>query len=331
LNSRPIKVLFILGWGRSGTTILDNVLGEVDGFFSAGELRYIWQRGFMGSGTCGCGRPVTQCEIWSAVQKTAFGGTGLRPSEVVRRQSEVVRVRHTWRLLRQRRGSPRRHAGLQSYIDAAARLYSAVAEVTGARVIVDSSKRPSDGALLRLIPEVTEYYVHMVRDPRAVAYSWQRRKPLTNHDPTKLMRSHGPVSSSLQWIGWNQAARSLLSREGPGRSLVVRYEDFVAHPRETLVAIAELVGERPAKLPLLDEGTTARLGTNHTVSGNPSRFQNGLVHLRNDDEWAIRQRPLDRALTSAVTLPWLRRYGYPARVGTGADPGTPPHMDRAVH
>lgn len=40
-----VKVLYIAGWGRSGSTILDNVLGQVEGFFSGGELSYLWERG----------------------------------------------------------------------------------------------------------------------------------------------------------------------------------------------------------------------------------------------------------------------------------------------
>ena len=38
------RVLYILGWGRSGSTVLGNILGEVDGFFCAGELHYLWER-----------------------------------------------------------------------------------------------------------------------------------------------------------------------------------------------------------------------------------------------------------------------------------------------
>jgi len=32
------KVLFITGRGRSGSTILDNLLGQLDGFFSLGQV-----------------------------------------------------------------------------------------------------------------------------------------------------------------------------------------------------------------------------------------------------------------------------------------------------
>jgi hypothetical protein len=33
-----VKVLYILGGSRTGSTIVDNVLNEVDGFFSGGEI-----------------------------------------------------------------------------------------------------------------------------------------------------------------------------------------------------------------------------------------------------------------------------------------------------
>ena len=39
--SAPIKVVYITGAGRSGTTLLDILLGELDGFFSAGEMRWL--------------------------------------------------------------------------------------------------------------------------------------------------------------------------------------------------------------------------------------------------------------------------------------------------
>ena len=49
-------VVYIVGWGRSGSTLLTAVLGELDGAFAAGELRMLWGRGVIGRRLCGCGR-----------------------------------------------------------------------------------------------------------------------------------------------------------------------------------------------------------------------------------------------------------------------------------
>ena len=39
-----LKVLYIAGWGRSGSTILQNMLGEIEGFQPLGELYSIGRR-----------------------------------------------------------------------------------------------------------------------------------------------------------------------------------------------------------------------------------------------------------------------------------------------
>ena len=112
-SSEPrVKVLYIMGWGRSGSTIMDNLLGGIDGFFSVGELGYLWERGLVEGRRCGCGRLLRDCEVWSEVLREGFGaalGGEVDPEEIVAWQRDVVRVRHTWRLLR---FSPEQPTGL---------------------------------------------------------------------------------------------------------------------------------------------------------------------------------------------------------------------------
>lgn len=312
-----IKVLYILGWGRSGSTIIDNLLGELDGFFSAGELNYLWQRGLLERRRCGCGALVTECPVWSAVLRSAFGQPltdHVSPAEVVRWQRDTVRVRHTWNLLRYARGATTGRTALDAYARVAGRLYAAIADVTGARVIVDSSKRPSDAAFLRLVPGISPYFVQLVRDPRAVAYSWRRRKAQLDRDRPADMVQHGPIDSTLSWLGWNLAGDALRLRHGRARSAVVRYEDFVRDPRTTLVTMTRLVGEGSPSLPL-EGARTAHLARNHTVSGNPSRFKTGTIELREDREWLSRQDGFDRLAATSLALPLLHRYGYRVRPG----------------
>ena len=58
-----LKVLYLLGSSRTGSTLLDNILGEFDGFFSAGEVRFLWRR-LLENRRCGCGQPIGGCEVW---------------------------------------------------------------------------------------------------------------------------------------------------------------------------------------------------------------------------------------------------------------------------
>ena len=129
------------------------------------------------------------------------------------------------------------------------------------------------------------------------------------------MRRHGAVDSTLGWIYWNLAAEAVSNRHGNGKSMRLRYEDFMSSPQHVLRALADLVGERPAQLPFVAD-RTVQLGGNHTVSGNPSRFKVGVVELRDDDEWRARQGKLDHIIVTSMALPFLRRYGYAVRPAT---------------
>lgn len=313
------KVLAVIGYTRSGSTILDNILGELTGFFSAGELHNLWGRGLLEGRRCGCGRAVPQCEVWSEVLGRAFADATPRPEQVIGWRQRALRTRHTWKLLRKVPGGRSGSAAVDAYARVAAALYRAITAVTGARVIVDSSKRPSDAALLRLLPGLDPFFVHLVRDPRAVAYSWRRQKPELDGSRTEEMPQRGLVRSAAEWAAVNLAADAVRRRE-PFRSILLRYEDLVAEPRSALERITELLGEAAVELPLLDDHTV-RLSPNHTVSGNPSRFATGAVRIQADDEWMWRLDAGSRTVATAVAWPLLRRYKYPALPSRGPNVG----------
>jgi hypothetical protein len=303
----PIKVLYIAGWGRSGSTLLDNLLGQVSGFFSTGELRYIWERGVIGEWVCGCGRPVKECEVWSIVLSRLREDPTIPDARTILDwQRKVTRFRHTTRLLSLESAHVVRNALLASYADVVGKLYSAIVDVTGARVVVDSSKRPSDAAVLALVPNLEVFVVHLVRDPRAVAYSWQKRQPGIDR--------HGVAESTASWVAWN-AATERLRRTMPDRSTLVRYETFVKSPEATLRRIIELVGEDPGEETPI-EGNTFHVTGTHTVSGNPARFRSGSVMVSPDTQWQKNLKPAQRRTATAIALPLLQRYGYSVR-GTG--------------
>ena len=70
----PPQVLYVGGWGRSGSTLLSHLLGRLPEMVAVGELRYVWQAGVSGNELCGCGQPFDECPFWVAVGEEAFGG-----------------------------------------------------------------------------------------------------------------------------------------------------------------------------------------------------------------------------------------------------------------
>lgn len=158
-----MKLLYVLGRGRSGSTVFANVLGELNGFFSGGEIRSFWDPVVLNESTCGCGSPIRDCPVWSHALARL---SDVDIQEVSAWQQDIVREHQTYRLLRYRR--TQRWRVLEKYAEVMSRLYDALSEVTGARVIVDSSKRPSYAAFLRSVPGLDPYYIHLVREPPGI-------------------------------------------------------------------------------------------------------------------------------------------------------------------
>jgi hypothetical protein len=300
-----VKVLYIIGSSRCGSTILSNTLGELDGFFSGGEIRFLWSRVLQGR-KCGCGRRVDECPVWKSVLPS-----GGRDRQAIQALDEVQRadlaLRHSPSLVRRSPKKLLRSRELASYVGAMAEIYRQLGDIAGTRVVVDSSKRPSNASTLRLIPGIDPYLIHLVRDARGVAHSRLRRK--ANPDGAGEMPIVSPWVNAVDWTATNLAAEDLRRRWPQHRSLLLRYEDFVAEPKVAIDRVAEFVGERIGTDPFVD-AHSVELGPNHTVSGNPDRFQRGRVTLRADMEWVDRMRPADRIITVALTLPLLLRYRY---------------------
>ena len=309
-----MKVLYIIGWGRSGSTLLDNLLGGIDGFFSGGEIRNLWKEGLIERRVCGCGRSVDECPVWSGVLERV--GTRLSrrlgPREIMEHEHGGARTRHTWSILRQVRNNEL-NGRAAAYREIIREVYLATFEVTGARVLVDSSKVPAQAALLASMSDLEAHYLHLVRDPRASAYSWKRHKARKDLDESEEMPRFGLVKNGLSWLEFNLGAEAIQRSSGVRSFTLLRYEDFIAKPRAAVGRIVEAIGESPRELPISDD-RTAHLTGNHAVSGNPSRFTTGEVEIKSDDEWRWKQAKVDRLVTTSLVLPLLRRYGYQVRV-----------------
>ncbi len=311
-KNRKTKVLYVAGWGRSGSTILGRILGQVEGFFSVGELRLIWERGLIRNWLCGCGVSFRECPVWSEVVSRAFGDVSHAGAQrMIDLREGGLRTRH---LLTPARSKFLRtrvdYAG--DYLRALEKLYHTVRDVSQSRIIVDTSKSPSYGYVLKNIPGIDLYVLHLVRDPRAVAYSWgHRRKPRMDRkdEPNNLMSRQGLVRSSLAWDARNLATEGAFGRE-PERYTLLRYEDFVEDPRGVVGSILRFVGEDEVGSPFGGEREVA-LEASHTFSGNPDRFQGGTVKIEPDKEWKRSLSVARRAGVAALTWPGLVRYGYP--------------------
>jgi hypothetical protein len=308
-------VLNIVGYGRSGSTLLDLVLGQLPGFTSVGELTFLWERGVIGNQLCGCGEPFGDCRFWQDVGGEAFGGWERVDAAAMLSLKRSVERQRLIPLMAAPRVARRYQARLGTYADVLRTVYEAVRTVAGARVVVDSSKLPSNAFLLRRVPGLDVRYAHLVRDSRGVAFSWQRRvvRPEITGSTTYMPR-YGALRASAEWAFHNLLLHSL-----GGRRALLTYENLVRDPRRNVASVLEQLGLPAADHDLAFIGPdSVDLEPTHSVAGNPMRFVHGPVELRLDEDWRAGMRPGSRRLVSALTWPLLGRYGYLTRSESGA-------------
>jgi UDP-N-acetylglucosamine transferase subunit ALG13 len=305
-----VRVVFIAGAGRSGSTLLERMLGQVEGCCSVGELVHLWERGLAENNRCGCGEAFHSCGFWSAVGEEAFGGWDtLNPTDVLGLKRRVDRHRYI-PLLAAPRASHEYGERLGRFALLLERLYGAIARVSGCDLIIDSSKSSSYVMILRRVAGIDLRLLHMTRDSRGVAYSATKRvlRPEVT-DRHQYMPTYGPTRSAVDWTVYNLLFEAVGATGVP--SIHLRYESLLRDPRRQLRRVLRFGGMTipPDALGFLGNGSV-ELGVNHTVSGNPMRFRSGTVSLRLDDEWRTQLQRRDLAGVTAVTAPLLRRYGY---------------------
>lgn len=106
-----------------------------------------------------------------------------------------------------------------------------LSKMTGCRIFIDSSKAPAFARTLHKLPDVDLYVLNLVRDPRAVACSWYKRKRSISNI----------VKNARDW----RRRQETLERWGAAlgdRFMAVRYEDLASSPQPTIAAIAEWAG-----------------------------------------------------------------------------------------
>lgn len=306
MNAPRPRVLYIAGDARSGSTILDALLGSQPGIVATGELHMLLVDDFGGPRVCACGRRMEGCPLWGPVlRRWSAGLTPHQPSDYLRLQDRFERLRGLLRLLWH---SSHRSASFENYTRWTADLMNAIAEIASANIVADSAKNPMRALAFLRGGAIEMTLVHLVRDPRGVA--WSKRKLLRWRGLAPWLRN--PVAivlrAALDWTFANLFTEIVASRHNNVPYVRIRYEDLMQDPAGVLARVGEVAG---INLAALGERAAAgeAFGFGHIMAGNPARGR-GPRPLAKDVDWQSSAPGWVRHVVWAICGLQARRYGY---------------------
>ena len=309
IDSTDVDIVFVGGWGRSGSTLLTRMLAEVPGFVAVGEVRDVFLRGIIEDRVCGCGERFSACDFWQAVGDDAYGGWNqLSVTRVKELRALTDKPWHVPALIKPGLRKTTDEA-VEEYGQLFSALYQSIKKITGADYIVDASKIASYGAILQRTEGLSPRFVHLVRDPRGTLNSWMKQVRMTDDlDRARYMPRYNTVSGAARYMGYN-AEMHAVGAKSP--SMLMRYEDLVIQPEEKIREILSFLGvAEDSDLSHFLGPDGVKLGVNHTIAGNPMRHESGWIPLRPDESWRDKMPKNKQLAIAAMTLPLLKKYEY---------------------
>ncbi len=302
MNNKKIKIVFIIGSGRSGTTLLDRILGQYPKAFSVGELNFIWRNSFIENQLCGCGKNFKECEVWNSIIKFA---TECIEFDVEKLDNLQNKYANTLKFIIGRRFFKKEE--IQYLVDAYECIYEGIKKYGNYEIIIDSSKNiPHFYYLMKYGKKINPYVIHIVRNPKAVAYSWVRKKIKPDTGKPEEMPRYSIINSSLRWLIKNYLSEHYFKNSNYIR---IKYEDLVKDPVSTLNTIFDFIGlNKDFIRDFVSNENVITLNINHTVSGNPMRFKVGKIKIEEDNEWIDKLGFFRKSLVNLFTYPLLKKY-----------------------
>lgn len=159
------KIIFIAGNGRSGSTLLDILLGSSANAFGGGELTNI-SRDTIFDEFCSCQSKIGNCELWTTVYKTWLENSNITLEKYKFLKYKFERNKSTLRVLVNYIFPTK---DFKNYRESTYQLFSAIHKVTGKNIIIDSSKSPQRILILKKYQNLTVF--HLCRNARGVLNS----------------------------------------------------------------------------------------------------------------------------------------------------------------
>jgi len=277
MDKNPTNIIYIVSSAHSGSTLLDLILGSHSAIQSGGEFYKFPMKSKIEDGIsqpCSCGEKIIDCDFWQRVLE----GANL--------DFEAIQ-------------------SSQDFFSLYDRMIPSMLKVAGKSHFVDSSKRLTRLKKYLKSDQFRVSIIHLVRDPRAVAYSFVRKKKrvLANQEMFSS-RVNPPKYLQSLWLILRGNMRYIVEMSKQKGFHTVKYEDLVVNPQQALSGFLERI-----HLPFEDSMVHYYDHAHHVIGGNRMRFQKRPLAL--DKEYLHNLSAFEWFAGTCISLPILLKYKYP--------------------
>jgi hypothetical protein len=306
------EIVSVVSDYRSGSTLLDQLLGAHPEVCSVGEVQHLAAYAREDRSLydpqhplrCSCGETVPDCRFWSNVEANLG-----RPLSQLNLQPRLFewqpRKKAEERNLRNRiRRQLEKHPSLIDFYPVSSllrmdktgedsfALFDAIAAETNACYIVDASKSMQRFQALRSAQPDRLWLILLCRDYRGVIYS-------------KMKRGRSIEASAASWVN-RVKDMDAMSKQIPADHVYrLRYEDLCVQPETEIRKLCAFLDIEftNAMMSRPSEGI-------HHIGGSPSKFQSKQQQIKLDDEYRHAFNAHDLSTIREIVGPAAASWGY---------------------
>jgi len=302
------KIIYIAGYGRSGSTLLERILSSHEKIFGAGALSNFLDLIDDKNSSCSCGKAIQKCEFWSDVVKSFSSDFDNIPKfKNIQNQFDSLS------------GFPAYIFGhctdkKVAYREFIQKLFNNIFQKLPDEVsyVVDSSKTARQNffrpVALSKIGSFHVKIIHLVRDGRGCMWSnlkGSNRRMEKGLDPRIPFAA---LRSAVSWFLANISAHICQAIFPPEDYCRIKYEDFVEKPKEALLKLGEFLDvDFHKQIEMLEKKRNIPLA--HQIGGNRLRLKREII-LKKDVEWKSKLKLRYKLLFWLLDWPLALFYGY---------------------
>lgn len=257
--NNKVNIIYLLGAGRSGTTLLSTVLNSHPKIKTIGEMHQFLEHILL-SKNCSCGELLENCEVWKPILTSLnFDKTLIKEYSELSNKEEKHK-----NILKLILG----FGNSNKYLKVQNEVFETIQQNAKGEWLLDSSKYIARYLLLKRSRKLQVRGIYVIRDVRGVINSFSK----------KVQTPRKPISTIFYYLMINFFGQLVFMFDR--KVIKVKYEDFVNNPAIVSAKIySHIFDENMHK-----EKPQSNYEMPHIIGGNRMKDKKNIT-ISNDNKW----------------------------------------------